>query len=67
MTDLVIRANSDGCAYLTLNRPEKLNALTVAMFERLRVHVDAIAQDESVGVVVLGGSLRMLTVCFAAL
>ena len=62
MTDLVIRANSDGCAYLTLNRPEKLNALTVAMFERLRVHVDAIAQVESVGVVVLGGSGK----CFSA-
>ena len=35
-----------GIATLTLNRPEKLNALTPAVFVELRAHVDAIAADE---------------------
>jgi enoyl-CoA hydratase/carnithine racemase len=62
MTNLVLRADKDGCAFLTLNRPKKLNALTVAMFCELKTHVDAIAQDAGVGVVVLRGAGR----CFSA-
>ena len=55
---LVIRADRDGVAVLTLNRPDALNALSPPMFEELRAHVEAIAADESVGVVVLGGEGR---------
>ena len=39
MSPLVLREDADGLATLTLHRPEKLNALTVAMFAELRAHV----------------------------
>ena len=39
MSSLVQREDWDGLATLTLNRPDKLNALTVAMFQQLRDHV----------------------------
>jgi len=47
-----------GLATLTLNRPDKLNALSPSMFAELRAHLDAIAVDESVGCVVLTGAGR---------
>lgn len=62
MTDLVLREDRDGCAVLTLNRPDKLNALTVGMFKALRQHVADIKRDEAVGCVVLRGAGR----CFSA-
>jgi enoyl-CoA hydratase/carnithine racemase len=59
MTDeLVIRTDSDGVSTLTLNRPEKLNALTPGVFQALRDHLDAIAIDTSVRCVVLTGAGR---------
>jgi enoyl-CoA hydratase len=39
MTGLVLREDQNGWTLLTLNRPDKLNALTVAMFRDLRDHV----------------------------
>ena len=62
MSDLVTRQDTDGCAVLTLNRPDKLNALTVAMFRELRTHVTALYKDESIGCVVLRGAGK----CFSA-
>jgi len=57
MSSLVRRENNGGVATLTLNRPEKLNALSKDMFEELNVHVDAIARErKKVGLVVLRGS-----------
>jgi enoyl-CoA hydratase len=57
MNSLVRRENNGGVATLTLNRPEKLNALSKDMFEELDVHVDAIARErKKVGLVVLRGS-----------
>ena len=55
---LVLRSDADGVATLTLNRPDKLNAMNPAAFVELRAHVDAIAGDESVRVVVLQGAGR---------
>lgn len=55
---LVLRNDVDGVATLTLNRPEKLNALTPAVFIELRSHLDDLATDESVGCVVLTGAGR---------
>lgn len=56
--DLVLRADVDGVTTLTLNRPDKLNALTPAVFVQLRDHIDAIAGDETVGCVILTGAGR---------
>lgn len=51
---LVLRADRGGIATLTLNRPEKRNALNVAMFAALDGHVAAIeAEGDRIGVVVL--------------
>ncbi len=55
---MVIRADREGVATLTLNRPDKLNALTPGSFVALRAHLDAIAEDDSVRCVVLGGAGR---------
>jgi enoyl-CoA hydratase/carnithine racemase len=63
MSPLVLREDADGLATLTLHRPEKLNALTVAMFAELRAHVQQLAQDtERIGLVVLRGAGK----CFSA-
>jgi enoyl-CoA hydratase len=57
MNDLVRRENSGGAAILTLNRPEKLNALTKEMFEALDKHINAIARESrKVGLVILRGA-----------
>jgi enoyl-CoA hydratase len=57
MNSLVRRENSGGVATLTLNRPEKLNALSKDLFEELDVHVDAIARErKGIGLVVLRGA-----------
>ena len=57
------REDRNGAAILTLNRPDKLNALTVEMFMLLRDHVDAIAQQtDSIGLVLLRGAGK----CFCA-
>ncbi len=57
MSELIRRENSGGAATLTLNRPEKLNALSKDMFEALEVHVDALAREtKSIGLVVLRGA-----------
>ena len=49
-------------AFVTLNRPEKLNALTVELFKELREHVSDLKQDDRVCCVVLRGAGR----CFSA-
>ena len=57
MNNLVRRENSGGVATLTLNRPEKLNALSKEVFEELDVHVDAIAREKrKIGLVILRGA-----------
>ena len=59
---LVLRSDDAGVATLTLNRPEKLNALTRGMLIELRDHLDALGRDEGVGCVVVRGAGR----CFGA-
>ncbi len=56
---LVERADQDGIAILSLNRPETLNALSPTLFVELRAHIDAIAaQTEEIGCVILRGEGR---------
>ena len=55
---LVIREDRDGVASLTLNRPDKLNAINPALMIELREHIDAIALDKAIGCVVLTGAGR---------
>lgn len=62
MTDLVTRQDEDGLSWLTLNRPDKLNALTVGMFKELRQHVLDLRSDNSIGCVILRGAGK----CFSA-
>lgn len=43
-------------AILTLNRPEKLNALNYATIDRLKEHLDSIERDDTLGAVILTGA-----------
>ncbi|WP_245485292.1 enoyl-CoA hydratase/isomerase family protein, partial [Mesorhizobium sp. M7A.F.Ca.US.001.02.1.1] len=56
MTDLVLSETRDGIAILTLNRPEKLNALNYALIDRLLAVLDDIEVDDSVRAVILTGA-----------
>ena len=57
MTKLVLRENRGGAAVLTLNRPEKLNALSKELIESLDEHVEAIAREnKTIGLVILRGA-----------
>ncbi len=63
MSDLVLRKDKDGLATLTLNRPEKLNALTVQMFVELLDHVKNLEKEtDHIGAVVIRGAGK----CFSA-
>lgn len=57
MNKLVLRENHAGTAVLTLNRPERLNALSKALIEELDEHVEAIAREtKTIGLVILRGA-----------
>jgi len=57
MSNLVHRENKGGAATLTLNRPEKMNALSKEVFDALEEHVDAIAREtKTVGLVIVRGA-----------
>jgi len=62
MEALVVREDAGGVAKLVLNRPDKLNALTVELFEELEQHIADIAADSTVNAVVIRGAGR----CFSA-
>lgn len=46
----------DAIALLTLNRPEKLNALNFELIDRLMAHLDEIERDSSLRAVILTGA-----------
>src|SRR5579885_2575366 len=57
MGDLVLRADRNGIATLTLNRPDKLNSLSQPLFIVLRGHLEDLArQTGQIGLVVLRGA-----------
>jgi enoyl-CoA hydratase len=59
MPESVIRQDVDGVCTLTLNRPDKLNALDTGTFEALDGHIAALENDrEKLGCVILRGEGR---------
>src|ERR1700684_4172459 len=57
MTDL-IEATENGITTLTLNRPERLNALSPAMTAGLTEALERLSTDASVGAIVIAGAGR---------
>jgi enoyl-CoA hydratase/carnithine racemase len=58
MSDRVLRQDANGLCTLTLNRPDKLNALDTETFKALDSHLAAIEQDDSIGCVLLRAAGR---------
>ena len=56
MSDVLLETLEDGVLTLTLNRPERLNALTPEMCERLQRSLHAAAVDSAVGAIVVTGA-----------
>ena len=53
---LMILEEANGVAVLTLNRPEKRNALSRALRDEIMLRLDALEQSDAVRVVVLTGA-----------
>ena len=58
MTDRILRRDTGPLCTLTLNRPDKLNALDEVLFEELADIVTDLERDEALGCVVLRGAGR---------
>jgi enoyl-CoA hydratase/carnithine racemase len=57
MSSLVLREDGRGAATLTLNRPEKFNALSKELVEELEDHLDKLSREtRKIGVVVVRGA-----------
>lgn len=56
--DLLLEKREDGVAILTLNVPEKLNAITSTMSMNLPLATDELARDDNVRVVIVTGAGR---------
>jgi enoyl-CoA hydratase/carnithine racemase len=52
----VILTKQDRIATITLNRPQKMNALTYRMFEEILTAIDEVHKDRSIRVLVLAGA-----------
>lgn len=50
----VVRSDVEGCAILTLNRPERLNAISDGLLDALDAHLDIIEKDGSRALVLTG-------------
>ncbi|MDD5127574.1 MAG: enoyl-CoA hydratase-related protein [Dehalococcoidales bacterium] len=55
---LLLEANDDGVAVLTLNRPEKINALDMEMRLGLPVIAERVRQDDKIKVLIITGAGR---------
>ena len=62
--DLVLSARRDGLAVLTLNRPDKLNAINGAMIAALDRALDAAEADDAVRAIVVAGAGRAFSAGF---
>jgi enoyl-CoA hydratase/carnithine racemase len=55
---LLLESPADGVVQVTLNRPDRFNAMTVTMFDELEAVARAIGDDRDVRVVILTGAGR---------
>lgn len=55
-TDVLIEMPEDGVAFLRLNRPERKNALSIALRDALSDYLEELADDPKIRCVVLGSS-----------
>src|SRR5699024_6603899 len=53
---LVLRQDREGVAVLTVNRPEKFNAMNKDVLQRVEEHLDQLATDDAIDVVVFTGA-----------
>jgi 2-(1,2-epoxy-1,2-dihydrophenyl)acetyl-CoA isomerase len=58
VTDVLLVERAEGVATLTMNRPESMNSLSLALKETLRDALEQVAADRSVRAVVLAGTGR---------
>lgn len=56
MSEILLRTDANAVASLTLNLPQKLNALSEEMLEALKSELDALALDRSVRAVIIKGA-----------
>ncbi len=64
--ELVLQECHEGVVLLTLNRPDKLNALSAALLEQLSDALIELEDDEEVGAIVITGSPAAKRPAFAA-
>ena len=60
----VIYERRDAIAYLTLNRPDKLNALNASLIADLQDALDVVAADPEVRVAIITGAGRAFSAGF---
>lgn len=56
MAEVVLKEQQDRVAILTINRPDKLNALNQQVRDRVVSYLEELESDDSVGVIVLTGA-----------
>ncbi len=56
MSDIVLFEQADRVAILTINRPDKMNALSEEVRATVLEHLGRVAEDDSIGVVVITGA-----------
>lgn len=61
MTEDILQHHEEGVLTLTFNRPDRKNAITVAMYAALADSLEQAADDASVRVVVIQGSMTAFT------
>jgi len=59
--DLLVERHADGFATVTLNRPEKLNTLSIRMRQELGAVIDELEADAATRVLILTGAGRAFT------
>ena len=61
MTDQILTSTANGILRIVLNRPEKKNALTVAMYSAMAGALESADRDATVRVIVISGQERCFT------